>query len=54
MTAGRDEQRVAPDANAGKNQGKQGRSNITQTVRSVSKPCEQAELWRTPSRRGLQ
>lgn len=47
MTAGRDEQRAARDANAGKNQGKRGGSNITQAVKSASEPREQAELRRT-------
>lgn len=42
------------DANAGKNQGKQGGSNIAQAVSSVSKPREPAELWQTPARRELQ
>lgn len=42
------------DTNAGKNQGKQGGSNITQAVRSVSKPREPAELWKTPAMRELQ
>lgn len=42
------------DTNAGKNQGKQGGSNITQAVGSVSKPREPAELWQTPAMRELQ
>lgn len=42
------------DTNSGKNQGKQGGSNIAQAVRSVSKPREPAELWQTPAMRELQ
>lgn len=42
------------DTNAGKNHGKQGGSNIAQAVRSVSEPCEPAELWQTPAMRELQ
>lgn len=42
------------DTNAGKNQGKQGGSNITQAVGSVSKPREPSELWQTPAVRELQ
>lgn len=42
------------DTNAGKNQGKQCGGNITQAVRSVSKPREPAELWQTLAMRELQ